>query len=210
MFRFEYNQNSGNNWDEKIDPTLDLPYDWEHSLSWYHGQIARTTAQHIFSRSKVAFWEHENEIRANEVAFYSEEVILERMIDRRGRNLFECYNNIHATLRIPQEFPNPVNFIPYEPMQNLLERFEQDLFHVNIAAAIVGNDNFNIRLALPFTRHPRFIGTITQGPVEQQYFYDQAWERYKEARENLMWRLDRVRFGEIIVPDEPEMYREII
>ena len=150
---------------------MDLPYEWEHSLSWYHGQIARTTARHIYNRSTVTFWEHENEIRANEIAFYSEEVIFERMWDRRRKNLFECYNNIHATLRIPQEFSNPIHIQPYEPNQNLLDRFEQDPIHVNIAAMTVGNNNFNIMLALPFTKHPRFIGTITQGPIEQQYFY---------------------------------------
>ena len=122
----------------------------------------------------------------------------------------ECYDNINATLRIPQEFPNPIQIQPYEPLQHLLDRFEQDPVHINIVAVIVENNNFNIRLALPFTKHPRFLGTPTQGPAEQHFLYNQAWERYKEVCENLMWKLGRVRFGDIIVPDDQEAYRELI
>ena len=108
MFRLEYNNNSGNNWNEEEEFTMSLPHHWVFSLSAYQQVVARQLAQRIYTRFKVNFWEHEQEIRAEELAFYTEEVILERMWGRKRRSLRECYDNIHTTLRIPQEFPNPI------------------------------------------------------------------------------------------------------
>ena len=210
MFRLEYNNNSGNNWNEDEEFAMSLPHHWVFSLSAYHQAVARQLAQRIYTRAKVNFWEHEQEIRAEELAFYTEEVIFERMWDRRRKNLQECYDNIHTTLRIPQEFPNPIQIQPHEPIQHLLDRFEELPVHVNIIAAVVGHPNFDIRIALPFTRHPRFIGTPNQGPAEQHFLYNQAWERYKELCENLMWKLQRIMFGDVFVQDDQEAYREII
>ena len=87
MFRLEYNNNSGNEWNEEEEFTMSLPHDWEFSLSAYHQAVARQLAQRIYTRAKVNFWEHEQEIRAEELAFYTEEVIFERMWDRRRKNL---------------------------------------------------------------------------------------------------------------------------
>ena len=174
-----------------IDPEMVLPNAWMQGLSWYHRQIAQTTGDWFYNRARVKIWEAELQFANYEKMNFPAEVRRERIERRKIQGLYNCYRQIHLALRIPADEPITLNPIETIPNPEILARFDNHVVPAGDIIEMIVDNIFRIREALPFIMPADFLDY--SGPIEQRFLVEQAYERYKEACENLVWGIDRIR-----------------
>ena len=174
-----------------IDPAMVLPVEWMQELSWYHQQIAQTTGEWFYNKTRVKVWEIELQFLNYEKMNFPNNVRRERIERRKTQRLVNCYKQIYLALGIPTEEPIPLVLNEIIPDPEMLARFDHHIIPAGDIIEMIVDNIFRIREALPFVMPADFLNY--SGPLEQRFLVEQAYERYKEACENLVWGIDRIK-----------------